>query len=223
MVSLNRKHKLFRQYKNGIGTLDHYNSLKNNFTATLRHARNNYFQRKFTECSNNSRDTWKTLINSLIRYKNNSMVVILNHNGSTVSDPSAIAEVINNYFSNVSSNLDRNIPNSNISPVNFLGAPVENSFFCPPSDREEIVNLIRRQKNKSTNLMNILVFIYKILAPIIFPTVSMLFNNSLSECTFPECFKTAKIIPIFKSGDSNSTVNYNLFSCCLSCQKYLRN
>ena len=36
----------------------------------------------------------------------------------------------------------------------------------------------------------------------------MLFNNSFFEGTFPECFKTAKIIPIFKSGDSNSTVIY---------------
>ena len=55
--------------------------------------------------------------------------------------------------------------------------------------------------------MNIPVFIYEILAPIISPTVSMLFNNSVSEGIFPECFKTTKI-PIFKSGDSNSTVNY---------------
>ena len=96
--------------------------------------------------------------------------------------------------------------------MNFLGVPVENSFFCPPSDREEIVNLIRREKNKSTDLMNIPVFIYKILAPMISPTVSMLFNNSLSEGTFPECFKTAKIIPIFKSGDSNFNVNYRPIS-----------
>ena len=58
MVSL--KHELFRQYKNDIVTFDSYNSFKNNFTTTLRHARNNYFQRKFTECLNNSRDTWKT-------------------------------------------------------------------------------------------------------------------------------------------------------------------
>ena len=56
--------------------------------------------------------------------------------------------------------------------------------------------------------MNIPIFIYKILAPIISPTVSMLFNNSVSEGIFRECFKTAKIIQIFKSGDSNSTVNY---------------
>ena len=96
-----------------------------------------------------------------------------------------------------------NISLKYISPLIFLGAPVENSFFCAPSDREEIFNLICRQKNKSTDLMNISVFIYKILSPVISPTVSMLFNNSVSEGIFPECFKTAKIIPIFKSGDSN--------------------
>ena len=78
---------------------------------------------------------------------------------------------------------------------------MENSFFCPPSDTEEIVNLIRKQKNKSTDLMNIPECIYKILARIISPTVLLLFNNSLSDGTFPECFKTAKIIQIFKSGD----------------------
>ena len=60
--------------------------------------------------------------------------------------------------------------------------------------------------------MNIPVFIYNILAPLISPTVSMLFNNSLSEGIFPECFKTGKIIAIFKSGDSNSTVNYRPIS-----------
>ena len=59
--------------------------------------------------------------------------------------------------------------------------------------------------------MNIPVLIYKILASIISPTVSMLFNNSVSEGIFPE-FKTAKIIPIFKSDDSNSTVNYRPIS-----------
>ena len=62
MISLNRKHELFRQYKNGIVTFDHYNFFKNNFITTLlRLAKNSYFQRKCTECSNNSRDTWKTL------------------------------------------------------------------------------------------------------------------------------------------------------------------
>ena len=81
----------------------------------------------------------------------------------------------------------------------------------PPSDSEEIVNLIRRQ-NIYTDLKNIPVFIYKILASLISSTVSMLFNNSLSEGIFSDCLKMAKIIPIFKSGVSNSTVNYRPIS-----------
>ena len=58
--------------------------------------------------------------------------VTLNHNGSSISDPSDIAEVFNNYFSNIASNLDRDIPHSNISPLYYLRASVENSFFCQP-------------------------------------------------------------------------------------------
>ena len=169
------------------------------------------FQRKFTECSNNSRDTWKTL-NCLIRSKKTSKDETLNHNGSSITDPAVIAELFNNYFSNIAYNHDCNIPNSNTYPLYFLGAPVENSFFSHPSDSEEIVNLIRRQKSKSTDLMNIPVFICKILAHLIAPTVSMLFNNSLPEGIFPECFKTAKIIPIFKCGDSKSTAKYRPIS-----------
>ena len=130
MISLNHKHKLFRQYKNGIVTFDHYNSFKNNLTITLRLAKNSYFQRKFIECSDNSRDTWKTL-NGLIRCKKTSKDLTLNHNASSISDPPAIAEVFNSCFSNIASDLDSNIPHSNISPLYLLGAPVENLFFHP--------------------------------------------------------------------------------------------
>ena len=92
IVPINHKHELFRQYKNRTVTFDHYDSFKNNFTTTLRLAKNIYFQRKFTECSNNSRDTWKTL-NCLIRSKKTSKDVTLNHNSSSISDPPVIAEL----------------------------------------------------------------------------------------------------------------------------------
>ena len=62
--------------------------------------------------------------------------------------------------------------------------------------------------NTLTSCMNIPVFICKILAPQISLTISMFFNNSLSEDIFLEYFKTATIIPIFKYLDSNSTANY---------------
>ena len=128
-----------------------------------------------------------------------------------------IADEFNYYFSNVPSNIVRNIPHSNISPLNFLWAHVENSFFWPFSDREEIVNPIRSQKNKSTDLMNIPVFIHTILAPLISPTVSILFNSSFSEGIFPECFKTATMIAFFSDMHAPAVFQallFLVFGCC---------
>ena len=56
--------------------------------------------------------------------------------------------------------------------------------------------------------MNIPVFIYIILTPLISPSVSMRFNKSLSKGIFPERFETAKIINKIKSAELNFTVNY---------------
>ena len=42
-------------------------------------------------------------------------------------------------------------------------------------------------------------------------------NRSLSECIFPNRWKTANVIPIFKKGDKSSLTNYrpvSLLSCC---------
>ena len=68
-----------------------------------------------------------------------------------------------------------------------------NSFFCNSSDREGIVNLIRRQKNKFTDLINILVFIYKISVPIISPTVSMLLITHCQKVLFLNALKQLKL------------------------------
>ena len=40
MVSLNLKQELFRPYKNGIVTFDHYNTFTNNFTTTTNYLNN---------------------------------------------------------------------------------------------------------------------------------------------------------------------------------------
>ena len=59
---------------------------------------------------------------------------------------------LNNYFSKVASNLDRNIPHSNISPLNFLGAPVENSFFRNPLiGKKLLIKFVGRRTNPPTS------------------------------------------------------------------------
>ena len=132
MVSLNRKHELFRHYKNSIATFEHHKYFKNNFTHTLRLSRNNYFQIKFTQSARITQGTPWVLSNRLIRCKNRSKDVILNPNGSIVSEPIVIAEVINNYFSNVAFNLDCNIPSFKYLSIKFPWSSCGKSISPPP-------------------------------------------------------------------------------------------
>ena len=110
-------------------------------------------------------------------------------------NPHSLPNYLITIFSDIASNLNRNIPHSKYLFVEIPRSTRGKFIFLLPSDSEVIVNLIRWQKNKSTDLMNIPVFIYEFLASLISPTVSMLFNNTLSEGIFPECFKTAKLFP----------------------------
>lgn len=74
-------------------------------------------------------------------------------------------------------------------------------------------------------MLNISVFVQKIVAPLISTAISMLFNNSLPEGMFSKCFNSSESIHIFESGDSNSTVNnyYRpIFKLPFFCQKYLK-
>ena len=101
---------------------------------------------------------------------------------------------------------------------------MENSFFCPPhpSDSEEIGNLIHTQ-NKSTDLVNIPVFIYKILAPPISPSFQCSLIALHLNVFFRNDLKQQKNIQIFKYGDSILPRNIDLFPRCLSCGRYLKN
>ena len=110
-----------------------------------------------------------------------------------------------------------------ISPLNFLGAPIENSFFCPDSDREEIVNLIRRQKNKSTDLMNIPVLVYKIFAPLVSSTFLCALITHPQKIVFLNALKQQKLFKFLNLVTQILLWIIDLYPCCLSCQKYLWN
>ena len=72
------------------------------------------------------------LLNSLIWCKNMSKDVI-NHNGSSVSDPSVIAEAFKNYFTNVATNLSwLQYSSYKYLPVEFPRSTCEKFIFLPP-------------------------------------------------------------------------------------------
>ena len=66
--------------------------------------------------------------------------------------------------------------------------------------------------NKGAGLDNIPPRLLKAAADIIAPTLTYIFNLSLSKGVFPQDFKVAKVSPLFKSGSRDQVENYRPIS-----------
>jgi len=212
MNCIKRKHSLYIQYKRGIVGLHTYNTFKNHVTHILRLTKRRYFINKFNDGVGNAGKTWK-IINSLInRPRSNNVPSELSFNQTTFTDSRGIADCFNRYFSSIAAELDANMPNTDTSPIDYLGDRLASSFFVRPVTAVDTVTEMYALKNKSCNLRSIPNFIYRTCRDIFSPIIASLFNRSVSSGMFPACLKTARVIPIYKSGDSTKPSNYRPIS-----------
>ena len=75
----------------------------------------------------------------------------LTADGETIQDPQKMANVFNNFFVNVSTQVSSEIPRTKKSPLYYLKNRNMNSFFISPVTHSEIEDIIISLKNgKST-------------------------------------------------------------------------
>ena len=119
-----------------------------------------------------------------------------------------ICEVMNNHFTNVGPKLAGKIPKSNVSYTKYLGRRTCNSIVFKETDPFEIFSLISLlDPQKIVGHDGILCKTIKVLAYIIRPVLSDIFNQALQHGKFPVSFKITKIIPLHKGGKSNVVNN----------------
>jgi len=202
------KYVLFRKFKKGLISFQRYNSYKNLLTSVIRRSKSQYFYNKFRTCQKNPKTTWRT-INSLVnRTKDRPSVKEIRELNRVFSQPLAIANHFNSYFSGIATNLDDNIPLVNVSPIDYLGVANPASFFFRPVTEFDVKCTISRLPNRSSGLKCVPVYIFKYFSYILAPIISTLFNCSVECGSFPSCLKVARITPIYKKGDHRSVGNY---------------
>ena len=110
----------------------------------------------------------------------------------------------------------------NKSHTDFLTNPLEESFViyqCDHKEVEIIINSLNPKKETGPNSIptDILLMLKK---EISYP-LSQIFNLSLSTGVYPDIFKIAKAIPIFKKGSQLCTSNYRPISLLSNLNKIL--
>ena len=87
--------------------------------------------------------------------------------------------------------------------MKYLKTPNKSNFLIKPIKPQEICDIIKTLKNsKSTGPNSIPTKILKIIKKSISVPLSTLINNSVTNGTFPNVFKKAKIVPVFKNESS---------------------
>ena len=194
-------------------------------------AKRSHYHLFLNEHKGNSAKVWE-IVNELTYNKKRGKVEstkVINEDGVVITNPQAIAEEFNKYFTNLGKSMaDLIVPdssnNSNSNSYAFLSNRASDSIFLFPCSPQEVFNTIKLLKNrKATRTSNIETKFIKYANPVISKYVSDLFNYCLSEGVYPDSLKVAEVTPIFKKGDHDKTSNYRPISLLSQFNKILKN
>ena len=134
-----------------------------------------------------------------------------------------MADHFNNYFANIGHILSQQITanyNSNVSYSNFLDNPTNSRFkfsLVCESVIDKIINDISAKNSSGPD--GISTKLLKLVKHDLISPLTNIVNQTLSTGIFPDRLKIAKVIPIYKKGDSLSAENYRPISLLSSLSK----
>ena len=104
-------------------------------------------------------------------------------------------------------------PSSLKDPLSYIKKQVGNSFVLSKTNSFEIISLIDNLNNKkSSGYDSISNKILKETKNTIVPYLETLFNKCIQSGIFPEAYKIAQVIPLFKGGDNTNPNSYRPIS-----------
>ena len=155
--------------------------------------------------------TWR-ILNTIIKKTKrcSSYPDVFVNDGKDLSKKSDIANGFNEFFVNIGPSLaDKIITPKNVNIQDYMKDKNVNSLFLHAVDENEIIDTVKNFKNKlSTDCNDIdMTLLKKVIDNIVYP-LTYICNKSFTEGTFPDDMKTARVIPLFKTGEKNVFTNY---------------
>ena len=140
-------------------------------------------------------------------------------NNKIISNSQVIDQEFNNFFVSIGPQLASNISSSTNHMV-YMNT-VANSIFIPDITTIEVINVILLLKNSCAGWDDIPAYVMKRCINVYIEPLTHIIDKSMKEGVFPSELKLAKVVPIFKSGDSSKLPTTDLFLFYLSSQRYL--
>ena len=182
-----------------------------------------YYTEFISKNKSNPKKMWE-IINSAISTKSVIFPLTkINIENSVIEDSSKIADCFIQFFVEIGHSIANNVNKPlHTDYTTYLRNPVLHSLVLDPPTAIEIFHLINLiNPNKASGADNINPFFLRIEAVVLAPILSIYFQWSFNLGIFPQAFKSAKVIPIFKSGSREILGNYRPIALLSNLSKIL--
>ena len=129
-------------------------------------------------------------------------------NNQLSSDKNKIADGFNKFFINIGPTLAKDIPSDDRDPTLFMKNRVFHNMVLEPILEEELHDVVMSLKDSSAGWDSISAHIVKKSYDTIKKPLKHIVNISFSTGIFPLELKIAKVLPLYKSGESSLFSNY---------------
>lgn len=157
---------------------------------------------------------WRVINDALGRRSQRTNPSELCTNGRTTKDPNEICQLFNDFFCNIGPSLAATmISDRNISKFGTITPLRWNIYLRPTTAAETTILINGLNSKKASGPDNIPVIFVKTHFNIFSLLLADIFNEMIETGVFPQCLKVAKVIPVYKSGDTKDPSNYRPISC----------
>lgn len=174
-------------------------------------AKNTFYSDRLQRASNKQRESWAIVKD-----------IINRDHSQTFTDDQISPDMLNKFYCTIAENLTKKLdppsdPLSYMSPIS-----VQDSFYFTPTNLTELKETISSIKNKNASGDDGLsAKLFLALPDAALTVLCEAINVSWETGVFPSCLKSAKIIPIYKSGVTGDPSNYRPISLLSTLSKII--
>lgn len=226
-ISCKTKSALYYKYKKSPSDhrFEKYKTYRNKLNVLLRKAKKEYFAAQLKLAKNNLKQTWDVIKQALNKpsHKVSKYPSEFKSDDTTFNNPIKIVNKFNEFYINIGSSLDQQIPTNHPNFKSYLTKCYNSTFTFKPTNEKEIKEIILSLKSKSMSAGHdeLPTMLIKRTSNVISAPLTYIINSSLDTGKVPEQLKIAKVVPIFKSGDPSLFSNYRPVSILPVCSKIL--
>ena len=214
--AIKQKHKLFHTQLTNYSEADRdkWRVYRNMLNKIIRDTQRKYYKNLIKQYSNNCIGLWKTLGSIISKKNKQSKINKLKINDKLTNDPVQIANEMNDFFTGIGPKLASKFENTRQNEfMKFMGEGCNKSMYMHKTNPTEIKKLISNlDSKKSAGFDELSAKFLQLCAPHISETLANIFNASISNGVYPDLLKTARVTPIYKTGEKSDPSNYRPIS-----------